>query len=536
MAQRICPVKVNNPKWDELTKKIKEKFPDAEEAEVNILAENAFFNHFATTETGEIPSIQEAIAYLSPETPSRVSGLSKAFQAERAAELGISPAERLAGVTAEEAVNKGRELTARGADADKIAEDYKSTKKVSIDDIYVLFSKADQLMRETDVAADKYGTSSEEYIKALDKEQSWKRDIINPIANEFFHQVGKRLQAAVDIDTGTYAGLQRAYRERTGYDFNEKQKIEAEGLIKNVESAKKEVADAANKLTDLINKEAEKSKASAPKGDIHTKYADREGLDFNPKEVKEIWEYAKKEYIDQDATFEDTINGVAKDLGLNSRQVVEIFTKPKGARTITNEMYRRQERRRRAISNAREFIRVADSPKILRFINSLPNRFFGFATFGHGTVGGVTHAATQIFRPTQWKKYWPFFFKQFKFAYLESETKYAKAMADLQADPDFTFWKRAGLAVDPTKQYSEYEGMKKYFGRLGGAGDRGFNALKVYRLDLAKSYWEGLSNVEKADTNTANKIAEIVNNSTGATSVSLGKAGKYLSKIGRAHV
>jgi hypothetical protein len=97
-------------------------------------------------------------------------------------------------------------------------------------------------------------------------------------------------------------------------------------------------------------------------------------------------------------------------------------------------------------------------------------------------------------------------------------------MEDLTLEPDFTFWKRAGLAVEPSKVYDDYQSFSKYFGRLGVAGDRGFNALKIYRYDLAKSIYDKLSNVEKSDPNTAKEIAKIVNHSTGSANVIIPKA------------
>ena len=57
------------------------------------------------------------------------------------------------------------------------------------------------------------------------------------------------------------------------------------------------------------------------------------------------------------------------------------------------------------------------------------------------------------------------------------------------------------------------------FNRAGVAGDRGFNALKVYRLSLAKLYYDRLSNSEKADPETAVEIAKLVNHATGTSEV-----------------
>jgi hypothetical protein len=174
--------------------------------------------------------------------------------------------------------------------------------------------------------------------------------------------------------------------------------------------------------------------------------------------------------------------------------------------------------KRLAVKRAELWVKSANTPRTVKFLKAVPGFFFAAKTFGHGTVGGITHAGMNIFRPSAWHTYWPFFFKQFKYAFGKT-ADYEKAMADHVRDKDYTMWKRAGLAVDPTKVYEEYGDLGKYFGKIGLAGERGFNALKVYRLAEAKRIYNGLSATEKADPQTVKEIAKIVNHSTGTTEV-----------------
>jgi hypothetical protein len=260
--------------------------------------------------------------------------------------------------------------------------------------------------------------------------------------------------------------------------------------------------------------------------DLSTRFVDKKGNKFTPDEVKDIWDYAKKEYLDKDVPYRDMISGVSKDLGLSPEQLRRAISQPKGVKTITDELYKKQYKRIQAINAAKEWVKSADTPKLIKFFKSVPSIFFGLKVFGHGTVGMITHAGLNIVKPSSWNTYWPNFFKQFKFAF-GSTSGYEQAMENLQMHPDFTFWKRAGLSVDPSKVYDDYQAFSKYFPkfvkRMSESGDRGFNALKTYRLDLAKSIFDGLSDVERSDPNTAKEIAQIVNHSTGSVKANIPK-------------
>lgn len=275
--------------------------------------------------------------------------------------------------------------------------------------------------------------------------------------------------------------------------------------------------------------------------DIKIRFAEKKDNKFTTEEAKYIWEYAKEEYLDKGSDYREMLNGVSKDLGLNRDQVRTAISQPKGAKEITDEMYRNINKRNSAINEAKQWVEEQGNSKTKNFLKAVPSAFFKLKTFGHGTVGGITHAGTNIFQISKWKSYFPFFAKQFKYAFGDT-AKYEMAMEDLKNDPQFTFWQRAGLAVDPKVKYDDYQGnfvdgdkkvngIKKLFDRLGVAGDRGFNALKVYRLDLAKGFYDRLSNEEKADPNTAKEIAKLVNHSTGTSELDLGRGGvsKFVS-------
>lgn len=287
--------------------------------------------------------------------------------------------------------------------------------------------------------------------------------------------------------------------------------IKATDWYKNLSD--KDQKKAENQFAQWHNEQADKKVA------LEDHFANKTDNKFTTDEAKAIWDYAKENYIDKGTTdFHDIVNGTAKDIGLSPDQVRHAIATPKGAKVISDQMYKAMYDRRTAIQNAEIWVKSADQPKLIKFFKALPGFFFAAKTFGHGTVGGITHAGMNLFKPTGWNKYFPFFFQQFKNAF-GNTADYERAMADHVRDPDYIFWKRAGLSIDPNKAYDEYGNLGKYFGKIGLAGERGFNALKMYRLSQAKDIYSHLSNIEKADPQTAKEIAKIVNHSTGTTEV-----------------
>ena len=273
------------------------------------------------------------------------------------------------------------------------------------------------------------------------------------------------------------------------------------------------------------------------KDELFTRFVDKKDNKFDLQDVRDIWNYAKKEYLDKGSDYKQMLSGVSKDLGLTPEQVREALSQPKTkARDITDEMYLLQRRRRQALAASRNWVAEANTPMVMRFIKATPRFFFRLYTYGHGTVGAITHMGTNIFLPSQWKIYFPNFIKQFKFAY-GSTAEYEKAMENLTLDPNFVTANRAGLGNDPYKIYDDYQMFGKYadktseesgkkgagksvvnfFTRLGVAGDRGFNVLKVHRQEVFNLYYDQLSAVDKQNPEVLKKLATMINQSTGTT-------------------
>lgn len=276
---------------------------------------------------------------------------------------------------------------------------------------------------------------------------------------------------------------------------------------------------------------------SIPEQDISEKFAWKKDNEFSAQDAKTIWEHVKSKYLDKQVAFGDALRNTATDLGLSAQQVLAALATPKGGRELTLEMWKKQYEQRKALAYAQRFVDTADQSARKKFWNALPSFFFNLKTYGHGTVGNITHAGPNIFRPSVWKAYWPNVFKSFSLAY-GSHGGYEEAVSELKQRPNFDAWIEAGLSADPEQAYDDYQ----IFGRaekktalgkaaryLSEAGTKGFTGLKFMRYDLAETFYNRASDAEKADPEFRQHIAELVNHATGHSEVKVPKAVKVLT-------
>lgn len=150
-----------------------------------------------------------------------------------------------------------------------------------------------------------------------------------------------------------------------------------------------------------------------------------------------------------------------------------------------------------------------------KVLQTASNAFFNIATFGHGTVGPVTHAGENIFHPSRWGNYFKNVGRTWGSAF--SPKFHQEQMGNLVADPNFDMWRKEGLANEPGAMYDEYQNpqLNKMFGFVGKMGNRGFDALKTMREDFANARWNKLNESQRTPE-MAKVISDLVNHSTGA--------------------
>lgn len=240
---------------------------------------------------------------------------------------------------------------------------------------------------------------------------------------------------------------------------------------------------------------------------------------FTQDEVADIWRLARENYIDKGKSFEETISGMATDLGMRKEHIAQAFTMPKVVRAITNDVWKKLAARRDAISQARQVVEGMNDSAFKKAIQTAYDVPRSALVFGHGGVFPVTHMGQYIFIPSRWGTFLKTSANAWRFM---SEKQYEIAIQRHLADPYYDIARRASKSVDPGQ---ETVGILK---NMQGWTGRGFNSLKIARLDLFKQEFSQLPKSEQTLAN-AKPIMNVIDAATGE--VNLGSIGKYMSKV-----
>lgn len=239
---------------------------------------------------------------------------------------------------------------------------------------------------------------------------------------------------------------------------------------------------------------------------------------FTQDEVADIWKLAKENYIDQGKSFQETISGMARDLGMRKEHIAQAFTMPKVTRVISNDLWQKLNARREAISQSRQVVQAMNDSAFKKTLETAYNVPRSALTFGHGGVFPMTHMGQYIFTPSRWGTFLKTSANAWRFM---SDKQYEVAIQRHLADPYYDIARRASKSVDPGQ---ETVGILR---NMKGWTGKGFNALKIARLDLFKKEFTLLPKEEQTLAN-AKPIMNVVDAATGE--VNLGQLGKYLSK------
>lgn len=254
--------------------------------------------------------------------------------------------------------------------------------------------------------------------------------------------------------------------------------------------------------------------------DMQERFLDKSDNKFSHAEARDIWAYMKENYIDNGSSYRDAISKTADDLGLSWRQISEAITTPKN-KPLSDEMWKKQADFTRNRTAIKDWVANQNKSAAGKALQKVSGLMRGFSVFGHGGIFMGTHAGMTLFNPSTWNKTIPAFFNGWKLAY-GKEANYQRAVEELKNSPNYTIAQRAGLKNNPERlNAEEYQRSQKYLGRLGIAGERGFNAVKILRQDLFDYHYNKLTPSERDDPATAESIAHLVNLATGATNVKI---------------
>ena len=640
---------------------------------------------------------------VTPEGPK--VGIAHEVKQEREAKSGVKAPERGTGLSAEEGVQRGRDLIKGGADPIKTMEDFEKDGLISADRISIARAHLEQLAKDTQAAIKKFGRGSKMADAAGQAESDWAKRI-QPMQSEWA-EAGRRQQGATDIETGSFTAFSQSFEHATDRPMTEEEQKTAKELIdkiteltekqgkleakvkeltkqptpeekeqqsikdkakrvaqkireraklnrpgmfmaatpaslvwdgaveivastvqglgtiadavqrgiehikasewykglsdgrkkqaiqefsdfhkeepevlspeeKKIKRLEKELADLqqgiakqkspksedserAKELREQIRDAREEMGLSPSKHDkpltpeeeeeerqnhtkkLASKFVGKKDSEFTEDDAKGIWNHVAENYLNRGSDVPDAVQNTAIDLALSPEQVLQAMATPRGGKELSDEMWELQNEKKKAINSAKYFVANADKNVLQNALNKVPSAFFIAKTFGHGTVGNITHAGLNIFRPSTWAAYWPNVFKSFGLAY-GSKANYEKSIFILKNKPNFNDWIKSGLAADPEKIYDEYQLMgtpqkKTAFGRgiqwMTDTGTRGFAGLNFMRYDMAQMLYDKASNSAKADPKFREYVAELVNHATGHTDAfaNSGKVGTALRVI-----
>ncbi len=182
-----------------------------------------------------------------------ITGLAARVRSERETAEMTDPTKPGVGIAPEASVQRGNQLRVQGVDPEKVLSDFEKTKRFSSDDVAVIRSKTDELARATNETEEFYGTDSPETRAAKKVESDWAART-KTLQTEWAKS-GHAQQGQVDIDTGTFSGLARAYRDSSGKEFTPKQETVARKLRSGTRKANTDVETAKETLFNRLDKE-----------------------------------------------------------------------------------------------------------------------------------------------------------------------------------------------------------------------------------------------------------------------------------------
>lgn len=416
---------------------------------------------------------------------------------EARAEAGIvEPIEPGKGIAPQASVERGRQLLSEGVSPEEALARFQKTGAIRADDVALVRAKGEQLARKASEAVQKYGAQSEEYKAAAAADSDWLK-AVKPMQTEWA-KIGAAQQGETALDTGDFHSLATEFKRLSGRDFTDREAVDAEKIANEVKGAQDAAEEAKAKVKKAIRQEK-------PTG-----------------EVGKVWKRAKELLDAGEDDFDDIRHKIATDLGMPVEDVTKVLAGPKTIRVITNEMYSKMAQRRQLTQQAEYWLRKQAMPGWERFARAIPNAFFKAKVFGHGTVGMITHAGINVFDPSQWATYWPEFFKQFKLiGWHDQGAFHEMAMQDLVREPNYITARRAGLANAVNKPMDDYQ--RGFMGKLGLSGNRGFDALKIYRQARFSQAWDRFT-PEMRTPEMARALADSVNHSTGYVRASFPQA------------
>ncbi len=179
-------------------------------------------------------------------------GIANRVNEERAKAGYIESVEPGSGMSPEDLVQLGRDRMAAGENPEAVFEKFAKNGAVTGSDIGLVRAYGEKLAKTADAAADQFGVDSPQYKAArkADSDFSQRIQALKGPPSEAM----RAMQGETEVDTGTFHGLQRAFRASAGRDFTPEESAQAQQVAAMGKKAKLEDETATQKWEDHVSK------------------------------------------------------------------------------------------------------------------------------------------------------------------------------------------------------------------------------------------------------------------------------------------
>lgn len=241
-----------------------------------------------------------------------------------------------------------------------------------------------------------------------------------------------------------------------------------------------------------------------------------------------LFREARTNFVEKGVTdFNEIVDGLSASHNLKREIIIKGLTAPKGVpRTLTDNMWVKQQAARRVVNTAKAAIQDLDTGKAMKGLEWVANAPRRVLLAGHFAAFTKSHLADQAFYAPDT------YARNFKDSW-HLATKHGRALheqrvqAELNpADPDVSLALRAGLNVGEggvgkfTKETPEMTGGIKKFFKGPDRASMAYDELRVSRMNLFKKELARLSPEERADMDQVKGLADVLNHDTGTTGTS----------------
>lgn len=249
----------------------------------------------------------------------------------------------------------------------------------------------------------------------------------------------------------------------------------------------------------------------------------------NTPSYSDVRELAKR-YLDEGETDFDKIRAkIAQDTGLDPEDIYKALAGRGRERALSDDLYRKLSEQRRISDAARNYLDNLNKSLPEKAVDAAFRALFQLYTIGHGTVAGTTHAIVNLLNPASAGRWITEFMRSFRLMGLHDKGAYhERMMREMEQRPNYIKAQRAGLANGVERIYDDYQSgwLRSWFRRIGLAGNRGFDSLKLLRQSLFDREWDKLPDSLKTD-DYAKILADSINHATGVVKTRLWKVANW---------